>query len=199
MNFIVIKVPQSSTKTWCQLEFISRIISCMTNKFLLACGKWMSEGIHTFTETRKMRRATHAKVCDWVVRAWEAVKFLSIKNGFRKAGIASGTDDDASQTSNISDDKQITSTPILDPVLDAQLMDLFNSDTEDEDFNGFWTELTYHSSFNTCPSFLLTNQHGAEQSLAQNVATNSHSVKYEMLRFGYGPPVFLLYNFINKV
>ena len=97
----------------------------------------MSEGIHTFTETRKMRRATHAKVCDWVVRAWEAVKFLSIKNGFRKAGIASGTDDDASQTSNISDDKQITSTPILDPVLDAQLMDLFNSDTEDEDFNGF--------------------------------------------------------------
>ena len=129
----------------------------------------------------------------------EAVKFLSIKNGFRKAGITSGTDDDASQTSNISDDKQITSTPILDPVLDAQLMDLFNSDTEDEDFNGFWTELTYHSSFNTCPSFLLTNQHGAEQSLAQNVATNSHSVKYEMLRFGYGPPVFLLYNFINKV
>ena len=97
----------------------------------------MSEGIHTFTETRKTRRATHAKVCDWVVRAWEAVKFLSIKNGFRKAGITSGTDNDASQTSNISDDKQITSTPILDPVLDAQLMDLFNSDTEDEDFNGF--------------------------------------------------------------
>ena len=26
-----------------------------------------------------------------------------------------------------------------------------------------------------------------------------HSVKYETLRFGYGPLVFLLYNFINKV
>ena len=99
--------------------------------------KWMSEGIHTFTETGKMRRATHAEVCDWVVRAWKAVKVSSIKNGFRKAGIASGTDDDASQTSDISDDEQITSTAILDPVLDAQLMDLFNSDTEDEDFNGF--------------------------------------------------------------
>ena len=67
----------------------------------------------------------------------KAVKVSSIKNGFRKAGIASGTDDDASQTSDISDDEQITSTAILDPVLDAQLMDLFNSDTEDEDFNGF--------------------------------------------------------------
>ena len=29
--------------------------------------KWMSEGIHTFTETGKMRRATHAEVCNWVV------------------------------------------------------------------------------------------------------------------------------------
>ena len=26
-------------------------------------------------------------------------------------------------------------------VLDAQLIDLFHSDTEDEDFDGFWTEL----------------------------------------------------------
>ena len=31
------------------------------------------------------------------------------------------------------------------------------------------------------------------------MATNSHSVKYETLRFGHGPLVFLLYNFINKV
>ena len=31
------------------------------------------------------------------------------------------------------------------------------------------------------------------------MATNSHSVKYETLRFGHGPLVFLLYNLINKV
>ena len=31
------------------------------------------------------------------------------------------------------------------------------------------------------------------------MATNSHSVEYETLRFGHGPLVFLLYNFINKV
>ena len=39
-----------------------------------------------------------------------------------------------------------------------------------------------------------TNQHDAERLLAQNVATNSHSVKYETSRFGHGPLVFLLYN-----
>ena len=48
------------------------------------------------------------------------------------------------------------------------------------------------------PSFLSTNQHDAERSLAQIVATNLHSVKYETLRFGHGPLVFLLYNFIDK-
>ena len=118
----------------------------------------MSEGIHTFTETGKMRRATHAEVCNWVVQAWKAVKVLSIKNGFRKAGIASGTDDDASQTSNISDNEQITSTAILDPVLDAQLMDLFNSDIGDEDFNGFRTELNLSFKFLTLALYNLTVQ-----------------------------------------
>ena len=87
---------------------------------------------HSFTFDYKLRVITLA---DEIGN--RAAAAASIKNGFRKAGIASGTDDDASQTSDISDDEQITSTAILDPVLDAQLMDLFNSDTEDEDFNGF--------------------------------------------------------------
>ena len=42
-------------------------------------------------------------------------------------------------------------------------------------------------------------QKGAERSLAQNVPTNLHFVKYDMLRFEHGPLVFLLYNFINKI
>lgn len=103
----------------------------------------MSEGIHTFTETGKMRRATHAEVCNWVIRAWKAVKVTAITNGLRKAGITSAPgaseddddEDDESDTSEISDDEQSTTT--LDPVLDARLIDLFNSDTEDEDFDGF--------------------------------------------------------------
>ena len=98
----------------------------------------MSEGIHTFTETGKMRRATHAEVCNWLIRAQRAVKVTAITNGFRKAGITRvpcATEDDTSDASEISDDEQSTTT--LDPVLDAQLIDLFNSDTEDEDFDGF--------------------------------------------------------------
>ena len=63
---------------------------------------------------------------------------MAITNGFRKAGITrvpGATEDDTSDASEISDDEQSTAT--LDPVLDAQLIDLFNSDTEDEDFDGF--------------------------------------------------------------
>lgn len=81
--------------------------------------KWMSEGIHTFTETGKMRRATHAEVCNWVIRAWKAVKVTAITNGLRKAGITSApsaSEDDGSDASEISDDEQSTT---LDPVLDA--------------------------------------------------------------------------------
>ena len=60
-------------------------------------------------------------------------------------------------------------------------------------------ELEISIFFRNCqPGFLSTNQHGAERSLAQNVATNLHSVKYETLRFGNGLLVFLLYNFINR-
>ena len=39
MNFTVVRVPQSGMKTWCRLKHISCKISCMTNKFLLACVK----------------------------------------------------------------------------------------------------------------------------------------------------------------
>ena len=98
----------------------------------------MSEGIHTFTATQKMRRATHEDVCTWVIRAWRAVKVSSITSGFKKAGITNvlgGSEDGASDVS--SDDEQMESSATLDPVRDAHLIDLFKSDTEDEDFDGF--------------------------------------------------------------
>ena len=98
--------------------------------------KWMSEGIHTFTETGKMRRAT--QVCNWVIQVWKEVKVTAIMNGFRKAGIASvpsAGQDGVSDASEIRDDEQSTAT--LHPVLDAQLIDLFHSDSEDEALDGF--------------------------------------------------------------
>jgi len=84
-----------------------------------------------------MRRATHVEVWDWVIRAWRAVKTTSITNGFRKAGITGCAEDRASDESDISDYDKMESATALDPVMDTHLIDLFNSDTEDEDFNGF--------------------------------------------------------------
>ena len=80
--------------------------------------KWMSEGIHTFTMTGKMRRATHEEVCNWV-------KVTAITNGLKKAGITNvlgGSEDGESDAS--SDDEQMESSAALDPVRDAHLIDL---------------------------------------------------------------------------
>ena len=100
--------------------------------------KWMSEGIHTFSETGKMRRATHVEGCNWVIQVWKEVKVTVIMNGFRKAGITSvpgAGEDGVSDASEIRDDERSMAT--LDPVLDGQLIDLFHSDIEDEAFDGF--------------------------------------------------------------
>ena len=99
--------------------------------------KWMSEGMYKFTATG-MRQATHEEVCNWVIRAWRAVKVTSITNGFKKAGITYVLGDSEDGESDVSsDDEQMESSATLDLVHDAHLMDLFNSDTKDEDFDGF--------------------------------------------------------------
>ena len=64
------------------------------------------------------------------------MKVTSITNGFKKAGITNvlgGSKDGESDAS--SDDEQMETSATLDPVGDAHLIDLFNSDTEDEDFD----------------------------------------------------------------
>ena len=66
------------------------------------------------------------------------MKVTSITNGFKKAGITSvlGASEDGESDAS-SDGEQVESSATLDPVCDAHLIDLFNSDTEDEDFDGF--------------------------------------------------------------
>ena len=49
--------------------------------------------------------------------------------------VLGGSEDGESDLS--SDDEQMESSATLDLVHDAHLMDVFNSDTEDEDFDGF--------------------------------------------------------------
>ena len=66
------------------------------------------------------------------------MKVTSITNGFKKAGITNLLGDSEGEESDASsDDEQMESSATLDPVRDAHFIDLFNSDTEDEDFDGF--------------------------------------------------------------
>ena len=96
----------------------------------------MTAGIHTFTEAGKMRRATYTDVCEWVSEAWNAVPVTAITNGFRKAGI---TDDDTVDESDESLDGSDNDDGVEQPAsnLPADVLELFNSDSEDEEFNGF--------------------------------------------------------------
>jgi hypothetical protein len=47
--------------------------------------KWLREGIHTFTKSGKMRRATYIEICQWIVDVWNEITPICIKNGFKRA------------------------------------------------------------------------------------------------------------------
>ena len=114
---------------------------------------WMTDGEKSFTKTGRMRRATFAQVCEWVLAAWNGVKTTTITNGFRKAGLlpedAADEDgggenydatlrmfesdsDDEEEFLGFSDDEAAAGT-----VVDEAILALFHSDTEEEDFCGF--------------------------------------------------------------
>lgn len=85
----------------------------------------------TWTRCRSLStsRASYATVCEWIVDAWANVSAGTVVRAFAKAGIISkephGTESD-------SDSEE--SEPGM---FDGDLAQLFNSETEDEDFDGF--------------------------------------------------------------
>ncbi|KAK7096455.1 hypothetical protein V1264_016230 [Littorina saxatilis] len=96
--------------------------------------RWMVDGEKSFTKTGRMRRATFADVCQWVLKAWDAVKKSTIINGFRKAEIITGADDATDNTT--ATDSGAESDTSGDSVPEA-ILNLFISDTEESDFSGF--------------------------------------------------------------
>ena len=90
----------------------------------------MTEGEQTFTKTGRQRRATYATICQWIVDAWADISVTTVVRAFRKAGIVTGLPDNSSDDTD-SDDEMEPGT------LDAVLAQLFNSDTEEEEFEGF--------------------------------------------------------------
>lgn len=91
----------------------------------------MTSGEKSFTKTGRMRKATFAQVCQWVLTAWRSVIISTITNGFRKAGLLRdkeefiGFESDEGETGRVADEA---------------ILRLFLSDTEDEDFGGFSTQ-----------------------------------------------------------
>ena len=77
-----------------------------------------------------MHQATFAEVCGWVICSWAAVKttITTIINGFKKAGIISGQDETEDEEA-ISDHSSAE--------LDKEFFALFQTHSEDEDFEGF--------------------------------------------------------------
>lgn len=95
---------------------------------------WMIEGQHSYTNRGFMRKATFVEVAKWVSEAWRDVSIKTITNSFVKSGIIVPSDEDCSEENSSSDEEDAD-----DPEtgLDPAILSLFNSDTEDEDFDGF--------------------------------------------------------------
>lgn len=91
---------------------------------------WMSEGLHSFTTTGKMRRASYEEVARWVDSSWKSIKKSTILSGFKEAGIIS-----ENPVEEICDDNEDSDADSNN--IDDFLLKLFNSDSEDSDFDGF--------------------------------------------------------------
>lgn len=89
----------------------------------------MTDGDHSFTKSGRQRRASYATICEWIVDAWANMSAGTVVRAFAKAGIIS---EEPHGTESDSDSEE--SEPGM---FDGDLAQLFNSDTEDEDFDGF--------------------------------------------------------------
>lgn len=97
---------------------------------------WMSHGEHSFTKTGRMRHATFSEVAQWVKTAWDTVSERTIISGFLKAEILKnldGDDDDENGDADADDCEEDNE----ENELPNEICQLFHSDTEDEDFDGF--------------------------------------------------------------
>ncbi|TWW63606.1 hypothetical protein D4764_03G0006140 [Takifugu flavidus] len=100
-----------------------------------AWERWMTEGEHTFTKTGRQRRAAYTTICQWIVKTWADRSVSTVVRAFRKAGIVTEMPDNTSETDPDDDFDE------MEPaMLDAVFAQLFNSDTEEEEFEGFLDE-----------------------------------------------------------
>lgn len=130
-NSVLAVIPGGLTKELQPLDIgVNRSFKA---KLRAAWELWMTEGEHTFTKTGRQRRASYATICEWIVDAWAKVPVTCVVRAFAKAGIINAQQNDNDTDSDGDDEGERA-------MLIAELAQLFNSDTEDEEFQGFMEE-----------------------------------------------------------
>lgn len=86
-----------------------------------------------------MRAAPLELLCEWVIRAWDAIDPTIVKSSFKKCGISNSMDGEEDDWIWKDDDGTDNGEwdPYDDGLTDQQMQELFNSDDEEEDFYGF--------------------------------------------------------------
>jgi len=101
--------------------------------------QWMTSGEHSFTATGRMRRATYAQVVEWVKVAWDRVDPAIIKSGFQKAGLWQYQEPEVEFESESEAESEAECTPTTEQLCRWR-SELFNDDSDDEDFEGFTSD-----------------------------------------------------------
>ncbi|KAJ1178648.1 hypothetical protein NDU88_003891 [Pleurodeles waltl] len=86
-------------------------------------------GVNRAFKTGRQRRANFATICEWIVDAWAKISALTVVRAFAKAGIIA-EQPPGNKTGSNKDERE-------PGMFDGEIAQLFNSDTEDEDFDAF--------------------------------------------------------------
>ncbi|KAF4794609.1 hypothetical protein TURU_099141 [Turdus rufiventris] len=81
-------IPGGMTKELQPLDI--GIICSFKAKVQLLWEKWMMKGEHSYTKTGRLRRASYATACQWILSAWGKVTATTIIRGFAEADIIPG-------------------------------------------------------------------------------------------------------------
>lgn len=130
MSTTLAVIPGGLTKVLQPLDLVVNRI--FKNSMRKQWEDWMQNGLHSFTKSGHMRRATYVEIVQWVSEAWKMVKDDNIISSFRAAQLIAGRSDISSSESSDSSDNDCD-----DPPIDSEILALFNSDSDASSFNGF--------------------------------------------------------------
>ena len=91
----------------------------------------MKEGIHTYSKSSKKCKDSYEDVAKWVSNTWKLVKISSVISGFKEAEIISPEKGNEQLNEECDDMSDLYN---LNTNINQELLNLFNSDSEETDF-----------------------------------------------------------------